>query len=94
MFSATEGYIFNRFILNTDTSTVEKTIFEITNEEGVVPIVLDFFPINKEQGKDISIGTLQLNHAKWFDGINFVENTVEEIHSQIVLNTTKVFSIQ
>jgi len=93
MYTTTEGYIFNRFVLNMDTSTQERTVLQITNKEGITPIILDFFPINKEQGKAISIDTLKLNHAKWFDGINFVENTPEEIRSKIVINTTKVFSI-
>jgi len=93
MYSSTEGYIFNRFVLNTDTSTSERTILQITNKEGITPILLDFFPISKEVGKAIPVDTLQLNHAKWFDGINFDENTVEEMRTQIVINTTKVFSI-
>ena len=93
MYTESEGYIFNRFVLNTDTSTMENTILHITNNEGITPIVLDFFPTSKEQGKAFSIDTLQLNHAKWFDGINFDENTVEEMRLKIVTNTTKVFSI-
>ena len=45
-------------------------------------------------GSDFSIGTLTINHAKWFDGIKFATiNDTTMVVENIVANTPKVFSI-
>lgn len=97
-----EGYIFNKIVLTKDTITdlrdtipTEDIIFEIGGNDKLVEVKL---PISYENtsGKSFSIGTLRIDHAKWFDGINFAADSdalmTEETISTIALNTDKVFS--
>ncbi len=93
MYQAPEGYVFNRISLQPDTTSTEKMLIQLREVDGLSRIILDLTPLNKQPGKDISIETLQINHAKWFDGINFAENTQDEVRRKIVTNTTNVFSI-
>lgn len=87
------GYIYNELTIQPDTSLTEVIVVQLTHMDGLQKVILDISPITKQPGKEISIQTLQINHAKWFDGINFVTNSQEEIRRKIVTNTTKVFSI-
>lgn len=97
-----EGYIFNRIVLTKDTITdlrdtipTEDIIFEIGGNDKLVEIKLPVSYKNTS-GKSFSVGTLRIDHAKWFDGINFAADLDalmrEETISTIVLNTAKVFS--
>jgi len=42
---------------------------------------------------NFSLGTLTINHAKWFDGIKFAADTDAVMIEKIVANTPNVFSI-
>jgi len=93
MYLEQEGYIFNRLLVQPDTNTNERLLIQLTKNDGLQRIILDLSNLNKQPGDDISIETLQINHAKWFDGINFAENTQDEVRRKIVTNTTNVFTI-
>jgi len=93
MYLEQEGYIFNRLLVQPDTNTNEQLLIQLTKNDGLQRIILDLSNLNKQPGDDISIETLQINHAKWFDGINFAENTQDEVRRKIVTNTTNVFTI-
>jgi len=93
MHQENEGYTFNRLLIQSDTSSNEMMVLQLNQTDGLPRVILDIPPTTKQPGKDISIQTLQINHAKWLDGINFAENTQEEIRRKIVTNTTNVFSI-
>ena len=94
MYTSTNGYIFNRIVIDRDTNLQETTILQVTKKEGIAKIVLPLSSKEKLSGQAFSLGTLKINHAKWFDGINFVENTNEEMTQKIVTNTTNVFSLR
>ena len=94
MYIEQEGYIFNRISIQPDTSSAETWLFQFTQADSLSRITCDIPHLpQKQQGKDISIETLQINHAKWFDGINFAENSQSDIRRKIVTNTTNVFTI-
>ena len=93
MYLEEEGYIFNRISVQPDTSSTDNLLIQLTENEGLPRIILDLTDVSKLPGKDISIETLQINHAKWFDGINFADDTQDEVRRKIVTNTTNVFSI-
>lgn len=89
-----QGYVFNRLLIQPDTNTTETILVQLTEADSLPKITLnDNMLAIKEQGKDISLGTLQINHARWFDGINFAENSKDEIHRKIALNTINVFTL-
>ena len=87
------GYIFNEIVLQKDTiaETVE-TILKISGNSSLVKIVLPF-SYETPIGEDFSIGTLRINHAKWFDGIKFVTDSDAVLIETIIKNTPNVFSI-
>ncbi len=92
------GYIFNRLIFHRDTFsetasiTLNITAADFTQQTNLMELKMPFFyetPI----GKDFSLGTLQVDQAKWFDGINFVVDTEAIMIEKIVANTSKIFSV-
>ena len=86
------GYIFNQIILNKDTSTTEDFILNIGGSANLVEVKLPF-SYKSTPGVDFSLGTLRIDHSKWFDGINFVTDNDALMMEKIVANTHKVFSV-
>ncbi|MFK7983797.1 MAG: MbnP family protein [Saprospiraceae bacterium] len=92
------GYIFNQLIFHKDTLS-ETTAITINLTAATFqkqPNLMEFkMPFSYETpiGTDFSLGTLQVDHAKWFDGINFVIDTEAIMVEKIVANTPKVFSV-
>ncbi len=96
--SQTSGYIFNQLIFSRDTlPETAVTTLNISADDfiGQVDLMEFKMPFSYETpiGRNFSIGTLQVNHAKWFDGINFVVDTEQLMIEKIVANTPKVFSV-
>ena len=92
------GYIFNQLTLSRDTLPETTPItLNITAADfaGQLDLMEFKMPFSYETpiGKDFSLGTLQVDHAKWFDGINFVVDTEAIMIEKIVANTPKVFSV-
>ena len=92
------GYIFNQLIFHRDTypETTAITINLTAANVKKQPSLMEFkMPFSYETpiGEDFSLGTLQVDHAKWFDGINFVVDTEAIMIEKIVANTPKVFSV-
>lgn len=92
------GYIFNQLILSRDTlpeTTAITLNITAADFEGQLDLMELKMPFSYETpiGKDFSLGTLQVDHAKWFDGINFVIDTEAIMIEKIVANTPKVFSV-
>lgn len=91
-----DGYIFNQIILYRDTlSDTDPTILNISKniENGQLVTVKKSISVKSTIGTNFSLGTLTVNHAKWFDGIKFVTDTDAVMIEKIVANTPNVFSI-
>ena len=86
------GYIFNKIVINTDTSSIETMELKIGGNNNLVEVIIPF-SYTTMPGIHFSLPTLQINHLKWFDGINFVADTEAVMIEKIVRNTPKVFSI-
>jgi len=92
------GYIFNQLIFNrdtlfdTDTITLNIAAADFQSQPSLMELKMPF-SYETPIGADFSIGTLQIDHAQWFDGINFVVDTEAIMIGKIVANTPKVFSI-
>ncbi len=91
------GYIFNQLIFFRDTLSSTAITLNITAADfaGQLDLMELKMPFSYETpiGKDFSLGTLQVDHAKWFDGINFVVDTEAIMIEKIVANTPNVFSV-
>jgi len=91
-----KGYIFNQI------SLLKKTIdgsgsrlLNITQNverEQFVEVEKPIF-VKTPIGESFSLGTLTINHAKWFDGIKFATDSDAVMIEKIVANTPNVFSI-
>lgn len=88
------GYVFNQFIFHRDTlsETTAITINLTATNSSLMELKMPF-SYETPIGTDFSLGTLQVDHAKWFDGINFVVDTEAIMIEKIVANTPKVFSV-
>lgn len=92
------GYIFNQLIFHRDTfaetgiTTLNITAADFANRLNLMEFKMPF-SYETPIGTDFSLGTLQVNHGKWFDGINFVVDTELIMTEKIVANTPKVFSV-
>ncbi len=86
------GYIFNKMVLNIDTSSAKEIILDIGGNNNLVEVTLPF-SYTTTPGIHFSLPTLHINHLKWFDGINFVADTEAVMIKKIVDNTPNVFSI-
>lgn len=90
--NTTDGYIFNQIIIQTDTFSQVQTTINIGTATNLVEIKLPF-SYESPIGSDFSLGTLHIDHSKWFDGINFVADNEADIIDKIITNTPTVFSI-
>ena len=94
----TTGYIFNQLIFHRDTfaetatTILNITAADFTNQSDLMELKMPF-SYETPIGTDFSLGTLQVDHGKWFDGINFVVDTEAIMIEKIVANTPKVFSV-
>lgn len=92
------GYIFNQLIFHRDTLsetvavTLNITETDFQSQSNLMELKVPF-SYETPIGEDFSLGTLQVDHAKWFDGINFVIDTEAIMIEKIVANTPKVFSV-
>lgn len=92
------GYIFNQLIFHRDTFsetpaiTLNLTVADFQSQPTLMELKMPF-SYETPIGTDFSLGTLQVDHAKWFDGINFVVDTEQIMIEKIVANTPKVFSV-
>jgi len=92
------GYIFNQLQFYRDTlagtalTTLNITAADFINQTNLMELKMPF-SYETPIGKDFSLGTLQVDHGKWFDGINFVVDTESIMVEKIVANTPKVFSV-
>ncbi|MEM1120995.1 MAG: MbnP family protein [Bacteroidota bacterium] len=90
------GYIFSRFVFRKDTleNTVATTL-TVSQHIGSGKIVPIQMPISTKSSIESKffVGTLTINHAKWFDGIKFVTDSDEAMIEKLVANTPTVFSI-
>jgi len=88
-----QGYFFNQIVLEKDTLSEVETIINIEGTSRLVEIKLPF-SYKTTTGKDFSLGTLQIDHAKWLDGINFAADTDVLMMEKIIANTPSVFSLK
>jgi hypothetical protein len=86
-----DGYIFNQIIINKDTLTDVETTLNIGGAANLVEVKMPF-SYKTPLGKNFSLGTLRIDHSKWFDGINFAADTDTVMIEKIVANTVSVFS--
>lgn len=88
----TEGYIFNKIQIVKDTTTNELTTYEISGDNNLVNVELDY-PISLESGFDLGL-IVYLDYKKLFDGIDFQNDDENTIQTKIVTNTATAFSIE
>ncbi|MEM6319035.1 MAG: MbnP family protein [Bacteroidota bacterium] len=85
------GYIFNQITFQTDTASQAKTL-NVIGTEHLVEVNLPF-SVKTPRGRDFSLGTLHIDYAEWFAGINFVTDSNEVMIEKIVSNTANAFSV-
>lgn len=88
----TEGYIFNKIQIVKDTTTNEVTTYEISGDNNLVSVELDY-PISLNSGFDLGL-VVYLNYKKLFEGIDFQNDDDNTIQTKIVNNTANAFSTQ
>jgi len=85
------GYIFNRTIIQPDTSSADELTIEIGSIPNLVLVDLAFAKsINRGTDTEISI---LIDYLEWFKGIDF-EASEASIRQKIVENTEGAFSIE
>jgi len=88
-----DGYIFNQLVIQRDTMMDTSPITLNISGNGQLVTIQKLISAKSTIGRDFSLGTLTINHAKWFDGIKFVTDTDAVMIEKIVANTPNVFSI-
>lgn len=88
----TEGYIFNKIQIVKDTTTNETVTYEISGDNNLVNIELDY-PINLESGYNLGL-VVYLDYKKLFEGIDFQNDDENTIQTKIVTNTVNAFSVE
>jgi hypothetical protein len=88
----TEGYIFNKIQIVKDTTTNDITTYEISGDNNLVSVELDY-PISLESGYDLGL-IVYLDYKKLFESIDFQNDDDNTIQTKIVTNTANAFSIE
>lgn len=88
----TEGYIFNKIQIVKDTTTNEVTTYEISGDNNLVSVELNY-PISLNAGFDLDL-IVYLDYQKLFNGIDFQNDDENTIQAKIVTNTANAFSIE
>ncbi len=89
--NATDGYIFNKIGIQTDTSDATITTYEIGTTGNQVLIELDY-PISVVAGFDVALN-IDLDYGKLLEGINFQSDDAATVISKIISNTDDSFSV-
>lgn len=85
-----QGYIFAKIALKKDISSNEITVLENGGSENLVEVLIPYVQ-QIPRGKNIDLN-LKIDYLKWFDGIDFENDTNAEIIQKIRANMPASFS--
>lgn len=89
--SATDGYIFTKAEIITDTSTTTTTTYSVQGDVNLVEIVLDA-PITIVKGTDTRYD-INVDLLKLFEGVNFQTDTPATVATKMQANTANIFQL-
>jgi hypothetical protein len=89
--NTTDGYIFNKIGVQTDTADATITTYEIGTDGNQVLVELDY-PLNISSGFDVDLN-VNLDYGKLLEGINFQLDDAATVISKIIGNTADSFSV-
>lgn len=89
--NTTDGYIFQKMAIQTDTSSTILTTYEIYGDANLVMIELDY-PQTIEAGFDVSLA-IDLDYSMLFDDIAFQQDDAATVTSKLRSNIANAFSV-
>ncbi len=90
--SNTEGYIFTKAEVITDTSTTTTTTYTVQGDANLVEVILDA-PITIAKGVDTRY-EINVDFLKLFEGVNFQTDDATTISTKIQANTGNIFQLE
>ncbi len=89
--SRTDGYIFAKIGIVTDTMTMDTTIYRITGNDKLMEMRFEWED-ELVRGTNVVI-PIKLDYEEWFKGINFANDSYETIEANFVMKLTNAFFI-
>lgn len=89
--NTTDGYIFAKAEIITDTSTTTTTTYLISGDSNLITVELDN-PMTIQTGFDTQI-KINADFAKFFESVDFTTDDEATIQSKMITNASSVFSI-
>ncbi|MEL6864529.1 MAG: MbnP family protein [Bacteroidota bacterium] len=91
-FNVDSGYVFNQIWLQKDTTAnTDTTYLSIGLNERLVEVALPI-DVSFSPGFDVDIA-IDIDYLTWFTGINFVDDSDDDLVTKIVSNTAQAFSL-